>query len=526
MSQPAERLNTGLSAVTAHGGGDDRPHAIVVGSGFGGLSAAVRLGARGYRVTVLERLDAPGGRAYTYHRDGFTFDAGPTIITAPYLFEELWTLCGKRLSDHVTIKPCDPFYKIRFDDGSVFNYSGDPAAMEAEIARFNPDDVKGYRAFMKKSGQIFQTAFAELADKPFHSLAFTVQTLVDLVRHGGQRSVFHRVNRYFKDERLKIAFSFHPLLIGGNPFNTTSYYCLIAHLESKYGVHYAEGGTGALVRGLVDLIEDQGNTVRLNADVAQIEVKDGRACGVRLAEGQRLEADIVVSNADPSWTYGKLLSEYPRHRWTDKKIERGRYSMSLFVWYFGTNRRFDDVYHHTMVLGPRYKDLLDDIFKKKVLAKDCSLYLHRPTAVDRSLAPEGCDTFYVLSPVPHLASGTDWEAESERYRQLIQDRLDATVLPGLGDSIVSSHVLTPQDFQDRLCSHTGAAFALEPELLQSAWFRPHNLSEEVEGLYLVGGGTHPGAGMPGVISSAKVLERIVPSADEMRANIDAARRMG
>ncbi|MFK7886358.1 MAG: phytoene desaturase [Gammaproteobacteria bacterium] len=518
MSEPAGIYAASHDDVTEFKTQYHRPHAVIIGSGFGGLAAAVRLGARGYRTTVLERLDAPGGRAYTYHKDGYTFDAGPTIITAPYLFDELWDLCGKRLSDHIEIKPCDPFYKIRFDDGSVFNYTGDKDRMEAEIARFNPDDVEGYRRFMKLSGRIFKTAFTDLADKPFHSFGFTLQTMIDLVRLGGQRSVFHRVKGFFKDERLKIAFSFHPLLIGGNPFNTTSYYCLIAHLESKYGVHYAVGGTGALVRGLADLIEGQGGALRYNADVKQITVDNDRASGVTLASGERIDADVVISNADPSWTYGKLLSEYPRRRWSDAKIKRANYSMSLFVWYFGTNKRFDDVYHHTMVLGPRYRDLLRDIFKRKVLADDCSLYLHRPTAADTSLAPDGCDAFYVLSPVPHLGSGTDWAVESERYRQLVQDRLETTVLPGLGESIVTSHVLTPQDFQDRLCSHTGAAFSLEPELLQSAWFRPHNRSEELDGLYMVGAGTHPGAGMPGVLSSAKVLERLLPSGAEFAAN--------
>ncbi|MFK8014343.1 MAG: phytoene desaturase [Gammaproteobacteria bacterium] len=497
---------------------DERPHAVIIGSGFGGLSAAVRLGAKGYRTTVLERLDAPGGRAYTYHQDGYTFDAGPTIITAPYLFEELWTLCGKRMEDHVTVKPCDPYYKIRFDDGSVFNYTGDAERMEAEIARFNPDDVEGYRKFMAMSGRIFQTAFAELADRPFHSFLFTLRTLADLVRHGGQRSVYNRVKGFFKDDRLKIAFTFHPLLIGGNPFTTTSYYCLIAHLESKYGVHYAEGGTGSLVTGLIDLIEGQGGSIRYDSEVAQIEATNNRASGVRLADGERIGADLVVSNADPAWTYGKLLSEHPRKRWKDKKIARGKYSMSLFVWYFGTNRRFDDVYHHTMVLGPRYRDLLTDIFKRKKLAPDCSLYLHRPTYADPSLAPPGCDSFYVLSPVPHLASGTDWKQEAESYRLRVQKRLEETVLPGLGESLVTSHMLTPQDFQDRLLSENGAAFALEPQLLQSAWFRPHNLSEELDGLYLVGAGTHPGAGMPGVLSSAKVIERLIPDAPAVAAS--------
>ncbi len=521
MSERLEQHAAAIKPSGAPAAPDERPHAVVVGSGFGGLSAAVRLGAKGYRVTVLERLDAAGGRAYTYKRDGYTFDAGPTIITAPYLFEELWTLCGQTMADHVSVEPCDPFYKIRFDDGSVFNYTGDAQRMEAEIARFNPDDVEGYRRFMKMSGKIFQTAFVDLADKPFHSLGFTIRTLADLLRLGGQRSVFSRVKGYFKDERLKIAFSFHPLLIGGNPFNTTSYYCLIAHLESKFGVHYAVGGTGKLVSGLVDLIEGQGGAVRYHAEVEQITVDQDRANGVRLAGGEHIDADIVISNADPSWTYGKLLSEHPRRRWNDRKIKRGNYSMSLFVWYFGTNRRFDDVYHHTMVLGPRYRGLLKDIFKRKILADDCSLYLHRPTYADPSLAPAGCDSFYVLSPVPHLGSGTDWSQETERYRQLVQDRLEETVLPGLGESIVTSHTLTPQDFQDRLLSHTGAAFALEPELLQSAWFRPHNRSEELDGLYLVGAGTHPGAGMPGVLSSAKVMERLIPSAGEVVARRQA-----
>ncbi|MGQ0455663.1 MAG: phytoene desaturase [Hyphomicrobium sp.] len=494
----------------ADGAPGARPHAIVIGSGFGGLSAAVRLGARGYRVTVLERLDAPGGRAYVFRQDGFTFDAGPTIITAPYLFEELWALCGRKLADDVDVRAIEPFYKIRFDDGTEFACSSDPAEMRRQVMKFEPGDLAGFERYMQASEAIYDVAFGELASRPFHGLDMLARAAPDLVKLGGYRSVYAKVSQYFRNEKLRLVFSFHPLLIGGNPFKTTAYYCLIAHLERKFGVHYAIGGTGALVRGLVGLIEGQGGAVRCDAEVEQIIVDRGRATGVRLASGETLAASVIVSNADVAWTYSKLLSDQPRRRWTDRKIARAKYSMSLFVWYFGTNRRFNDVYHHTILLGPRYRGLLRDIFQKKRLAEDFSLYLHRPTANDPSLAPSGCDAFYVLSPVPNLQSGVDWAARAESYRAAIQQRLEETLLPGLGETIVTSRLMTPQDFRDRLLSVNGAAFALEPQLLQSAWFRPHNLSEEVEGLYLVGAGTHPGAGLPGVISSAKILDEIVP----------------
>ena len=494
---------------------DDRPHAVIIGAGFGGLAAAVRLGARGYRVTVVERLDAPGGRAYVFKQDGFTFDAGPTIITAPYVFEELWSLCGCKMSDDIDLRSIDPFYKIRFDDGDAFSYTADHDAMRAEVARINPADVAGYDRYLRDSEEIFRIAFTGLADQPFHGVGRLLRAAPDLIRLGGYRSVYSKVCDYFSNEKLRLAFSFHPLLIGGNPFTTTSYYCLIAHLERTYGVHFAMGGTGAIVRAIAGLIERQGGTIRCNADVQEITVEGRRATGVRLASGEHLRANIVVSNADVAWTYSKLLAKHKRRRWSDRKLGRSRYSMSLFVWYFGTNRQFEDVYHHTMVLGPRYRGLLDDIFKNKKLSKDFSLYLHRPTANDPSLAPENCDAFYVLSPVPHLESGTNWAVEGERYRAAIQKRLEDTVLPGLGPTIVTSRIMTPQDFQDRLLSVNGAAFALEPQLFQSAWFRPHNKSEEVDGLYLVGAGTHPGAGLPGVVSSASVLDKIVPHGSEL-----------
>jgi len=486
-------------------------HAIVIGSGFGGLAAAIRLGARGYRVTVVEKLDAPGGRAYVYRQDGYTFDAGPTIITAPYLFEDLWKLCGKRLADDVTFQALDPFYDVRFDDGDVFRYTVDLEQMRAQIARIEPDDVAGFDRFLQRSREIYEVAFRDLAEQPFHEISTLLKAAPDLLRLGGYRSVYSEVSRFFRSEKLRVLFSFHPLLIGGNPFTTTAYYCLIAHLERTYGVHYAVGGVGALVRGLVGLIEGQGGQLRYSSPVEEILVEAGRARGVRLTSGEVIESDIVVSNADAAWTYGKLLGKTPRRRWTDAKLARARYSMSLFVWYFGTSRRYDDVYHHTMVLGPRYRALLDDIFRDKHLADDFSLYLHRPSASDPSLAPPGCDAFYVLAPVPHLDSGTDWRTAAEPYRAAVQRRLESTLLPGLGDALTTSLMLTPLDFRERLSSMKGAAFALEPQLFQSAWFRPHNRSEEVEGLYLVGAGTHPGAGLPGVVSSANILDKIVPA---------------
>ncbi len=481
-----------------------RPRAVVIGSGFGGLAAAIRLGARGYGVTVLEKLDAPGGRASVFRQDGFVFDAGPTIVTAPFLFEELWALCGRRMSDDIDLRPIDPFYRIRFQDGSVFNYTGNAAAMRAEVARFSPGDVAGYERFMAASEQ--------LGDRPFSDWTSMARVAPDLVKLGGWRSVAAMVARHVRDERLRVVLSFHPLLVGGNPFSASAIYSLIAFLERSWGVHFVMGGTGRLVQGLARLIRDQGNTLRCAAEVSEIMVERGAATGVRLASGEVVAADIVVSNADAAWTYRKLVAPEHRRRWTDRRIARAKHSMSLFVWYFGTRRRYEDVAHHTILLGPRYRELLADIFKRHVLAADFSLYLHRPTATDPSLAPPGCDAFYVLSPVPHLDSGTDWAVAAEPYRAAIERELGQTVLPGLEHEVVSSRMMTPLDFQDTLLSYRGAAFGMEPRLTQSAWFRPHNVSEDIAGLYLVGAGTHPGAGLPGVLCSAKVLDRVVPDA--------------
>ena len=487
------------------------PHAIVIGSGFGGLAAAVRLGARGYRVSVIEKLEGPGGRAFVYRQDGYTFDAGPTIITAPFLLEELWTLAGRRMADDIDLREIDPYYRIRFDDGTHFDYSGDDEAMRREIARFEPADVEGYERFLAISERVYAVGFDKLLTVSFDRLWKMARRLPELAFVQFYRSVYGLVAKYIEHPKLRQVFSFHPLLVGGNPYSTTAVYTLIAHLERRHGVHFAMGGTGALVDGLVSLIEGQGGTLRFGAAVEEILVEDGDARGVRLASGETIRSDIVVSNADSAFTYRHLVPERHRRRWTNRKIERAKYSMSLFVWYFGTDRRYDDVPHHMILLGPRYKALLSDIFDTKVLAEDFSLYLHRPTATDPSLAPPGHDAFYVLSPVPHTEAGVDWTTKAEEYRAAIADSLSATVLPDLESHVATSRMLTPLDFRDRLSSINGAAFGLQPILTQTAWFRPHNRSEDIGHLYLVGAGTHPGAGLPGVISSAKVLDEVVPA---------------
>ena len=516
--------NPDLRAITAHepatdGGSDltnpnNAPVALIIGSGFGGLAAAIRLSVMGYRVEVLEKLDGPGGRAYVRRQDGFTFDGGPTIITVPFWFEELWALCGRKFSDDVDLRLMDPFYRVRFDDGSHFNYSGDPQRMREEVARFDPTEVAGFDRFVEEADLCYRLGFEALGCKAFDSIGDLFAAMPSMVRMRAWRSMFSLVASHFKHPKLRMAMSLQTLLIGGNPFSVTGVYSLINALERRFGVYSAIGGTGALVRGMVNLLEARGVPVRLNAEVRKIVVEGGRATGVELANGEHLRADIVVSNGDTAWTYKNLIAPEHRRHWTDAKIDKGRYSMSLFVWYFGTDRQYPDVPHHTMVLGPRYEGLLSDIFEDHKLTDDFSLYLHRPTATDPSVAPAGCDNFYVLAPVPHLDSGTHWETHAEPYKEAVAKRLEETLLPGLRAHIISSHVMTPQHFHDNLLSVKGAAFGLEPVLLQSAWFRPHNRSEDIENLFMVGASTHPGAGMPGVLMSAKALQTVIPAANQ------------
>jgi phytoene desaturase len=484
--------------------------AVVIGSGFGGLAAAIRLRLRGYETTILEMRDKPGGRAYVFEDRGFIYDAGPTIITAPFLIDELFELAGRKTADYVNIVPVTPYYRIVFHDGRVFDYTGDEAQIVEQIKRFNPDDVPGYLEFVGKSRAIFERAFIDLADRPFSSVTDMVRVAPDLIRLRSHESVYRLVSRYIKDPALRVVFSFHPLLVGGNPFQSSSIYAMIHYLERQWGVHFAMGGTGALVQGLVRLFEEMGGTLRLNTRVEQLLVEGDAARGVRLSSGEELPADLVVSNADVANFYKKAVPKSARHKWTDAKLDRMRYSMGLFLIYFGTDRTYPDLAHHTIVLSERYRELLEDIFQKKILADDFSLYLHAPTRTDPTLAPPGCECFYVLSPVPHLGGNVDWHAVKERYADAILASLEK-LCPDLRKHIISKLIWTPVDFEAQLDAHLGSAFQFEPILTQSAWFRPHNVSEDVKNFYLVGAGTHPGAGLPGVLSSAKLLERVLPS---------------
>lgn len=483
---------------------------VIIGSGFGGLSAGIRLQAQGHEVTMLEKRDKPGGRAYVYEQDGFTFDGGPTIITAPWLMHDLFTLCGKKTEDYVRLVPINPFYNIRFEDGLIFHYNNDRENILRQIRTISPDDVDGYLRFAQEGAKIYEKGF-ELIDQPFTHVSDMLKVVPDLVRLQAQKSVAGFVNQYIKDERLRQVFSFHPLLIGGNPFQRTAIYALIHTLEQKFGVWYAVGGTGALVRALVKLFEDMGGKLLLNAEATEIEIngQTKRARGVYTRPGKFHPAATVVSNADVAYTYLHLVPARFRKKNTNRRIKSLEYAMSLFVIYFGTDRKYEHIAHHEILMGPRYKGLLDDIFRRKVLAKDFSLYLHRPTATDALLAPDGCDSWYVLSPVPHLGSGIDWCTMAKPYRDAIMAYLEEHYLPDLSRHIITEYYIDPLYFQNTLNSYLGSAFSVEPLLTQSAWFRPHNVSEDVENLYFVGAGTHPGAGLPGVISSGKIVAEMV-----------------
>jgi phytoene desaturase len=484
--------------------------AVVIGSGFGGLAAAIRLRARGYDVTVLEALDRPGGRARVLEQDGFRFDAGPTVITAPYLLHELFELVGRRSEDYFELVPVDPFYRILFADGSRFDYVGDEDRLLAEIERLSPGDVDGYRRLAAQAERIFEVGYTRLADQPFHRWSTMARVIPAMIRLKSYRSVYGLVASHIKDERLRQALTFEPLLVGGHPFQAPSIYLLIHWLERKWGVHYALGGTGAIIAGLVRLLEELGVEVRMSSPVERIRARGGRVAGVETADGTVFDADVVVSNADPSWVYRNLLDGAPGRRGA-RRAARVRQSMSLFVGYFGTDQVYPELAHHTIVLSHRYRPLLDDIFRRRVLADDFSLYLHAPARSDPGMAPPGRDAFYVLSPVPNNRSGIDWEREGPRYFDRVLEELERRAMPGLQASVVTRTSMTPHDFEHTLRSVDGAAFGPEPVLTQSAWFRYHNQAPEVGGLYFVGAGTHPGAGVPGVLSSAKVLDRVVPA---------------
>ncbi|MGS4945625.1 phytoene desaturase [Meridianimarinicoccus sp. RP-17] len=493
------------------------PHAIVVGAGIGGLAAAMRLGAKGYRVTVIDRLDMPGGRGSSITHDGHRFDLGPTIVTVPQTLRELWSACGRDFDTDVDLRPLDPFYEIRWPDGSSFKASGSTEAMRAEVARLSPGDVVGYDRFLADSEARYAFGFEDMGRRSMHRFPDLIKVLPRFAMLRADRSVYAHACRRVKDERLRMALSFHPLFIGGDPLHVTSMYILVSYLEKQFGVHYAMGGVAAIAKAMARVIEGQGGNLRLDTEVDEILVTKGRARGVRLANGTVIGADVVVSNADAGHTYDRLLRNHAKRRWTPAKLKRSRWSMGLFVWYFGTKgtrAMWPDLGHHTILNAPRYAGLLRDIFVKGKLAEDMSLYVHRPSVTDPSVAPDGDDTFYVLSPVPHLGHDTpvDWATMEKPYRDRMLAILEDQCMPGLSDRLGPELVFTPDTFRDRYLSPLGSGFSIEPRILQSAYFRPHNVSEEAAGLYLVGAGTHPGAGLPGVISSAEVLGKLVPDA--------------
>ncbi len=478
--------------------------AAVIGSGFGGLALAIRLQAAGIQTTVLEKRDKPGGRAYVYEDKGFTFDGGPTVITDPSALRALWENAGRKMDDYVELLPVDPMYRLCWQDGKVFDYTNDPDRLEEQIRRFNPADVDGYKRFLEYSYKVFEKGYLDLGHKPFLNFGSMVKVAPDLMKLQAHNSVYKQVSKFITDEHLRQAFSFHPLLVGGNPFQTSSVYTLIHALEREWGVWFAKGGTGALIRGMVKLFEDLGGTIRLNSEVAKIETANGKATGVRTHDGWHGEFDAVASNGDVLHTYRDLLGHTDQGVKKTRSLTNKRWSMSLFVIYFGLNRVHENLEHHMILFGPRYRELIKDIFKGPDLPDDFSLYLHNPSLTDPSLAPEGCSTYYVLSPVPHLGKADlDWDEVGPKYTDRILDYLEEHYLPGLKNDLVTCSTLTPFGFRDELNSHLGSAFSVEPVLWQSAFFRPHNRDKKIPNIYLVGAGTHPGAGIPGVVGSAR-----------------------
>ncbi len=484
-------------------------HAAVIGGGFGGIAAALRLRAKGYAVTLFDRCARLGGRAQVFVRDGFRYDAGPTVLTAPFLLEELFELFGKDMRDYVEIVPLDIWYQFRYHDGSSFNYGGTLDDTLQEIRRISPDDAAGYLSLLKESQAIYAVGYEQLADQPFHAFSQMARIVPHLLRFRVHRSVWDLVCAHLKHDKLRQAFSVQSLLVGGNPFDTTCIYNLIHSLERAHGVHFAIGGTGALVNAFARLMAEEGIQVRLDETVTRLKTKGAKISGLELESGASFKCDLIVSNADPAHLYQNMLSPTKVSRTARIKAKHAKKSMGLFVLFFGTDATYPQVEHHTIWLGPRYRELLHDIFNRKILADDFSLYLHRPTATDPGFAPQGCDSFYALVPVPNLQGNIKWQTQGAALRDRILAALQETLLPDLAKHLVHDFWMTPEDFARDYLSPAGAGFSIAPSFTQSAWFRFHNKAEGPENLFLVGAGTHPGAGLPGVISSAKVLEHLI-----------------
>ena len=478
---------------------------IVIGAGFAGIATALRLKAIGYNVTLLERLDSLGGRAQVFQQGGYRHDAGPTVITAPFLFDELFELFDEKLADYLNFVPLDPFYRFHFADGSQFDYRASIEDTLTEIRRFEPDDADGYLRLLEKSRKVYNVGFKQLVHRPFTRIWDMVKQVPALLMLKCYKTVSQMVNSHLKHPLIRQAFSIHPLLVGGNPFKTTAIYTLIHYLERRWGVFFCMGGTGKLVEELTALMQRHGITIQLNADVDEIILENNCAVGVRLSNNQVIDADLVVFGGDPETCYQHLL---PQKKLRLPKIKK-HYSMGLYVLYFGTKKLYPDVAHHSIWMGARFKELLAEIFDAKHMSEDFSLYVHRPTATDKSFAPEGCESFYVLCPVPNLQGNVHWETEGEVLRDRIVTALEDTILPDLSNVIEEVFWMTPEDFAKDYRSMHGAGFSIEPLLTQSAWFRFHNRDKAVNNLYFVGAGTHPGAGLPGVVSSAKVVEELL-----------------
>ena len=493
------------------------PSALVVGAGFGGIASALRLRAKGYRVTLLDRCSRLGGRAQVFERGGFRHDAGPTVITAPFLFDELFSLFGEDRRDEVEFVPLSPWYRFHFSNGGIFDYGGSVEDTESEIARFSPGDVQGYRSLLEASRRRFDIGFTQLADHPFHSLNDMVRQIPHLAKLRADRSVYDLVSRHIKHDDLRQAFSIQPLLVGGNPFDTSNIYSLIHYLERKWGVFFAMGGTGAIVDALERLMVKVGIQIELNCTVERLCIHDRIVTGAVVKDRKRIDADLVVSNVDPNYLFRSMIQKKDQPFSLRLKRKLTRLSMGLFVLFFGSTRKYPDVAHHTIWLGPRYKELLEDIFQKKTLAEDFSLYIHRPTATDPSFAPAGMDSFYVLAPVPNLTADIDWQIEAPRLMSRILTALEKNLLPGIRQTLADPFWMTPDDFSHDYLSEAGAGFSGSPVLSQSAWFRFHNRAEGIRNLYLTGAGTHPGAGLPGVLSSAKVVDKLIPRCRDFSA---------
>lgn len=487
-----------------------KPAAIVIGAGFGGIALAIRLQSQGFAVTLVDNRDKPGGRAYVYEEKGYKFDGGPTVITDPDCLEQLFTLSGRKMEDYVTLLPIFPFYRLQWEDGDHFDYDNNIPKLEAQIKERNPEDVEGYRRFYAYSKEVYREGYEKLGTVPFLNFRQMIAAAPALIKLQAQRSVYSIVAKFIKDEKLRQAFSFHSLLVGGNPFKTSSIYTLIHALEREGGVWFAKGGTGALIQGMLKLFADLGGELRLNCEVSDIHTDGERITGVTAKDGWSMDADLVCSNADVVHTYQDLLRGHPRGPSYTKALKKKSYSMSLFVIYFGLKTKRPDMKHHIILFGQRYRELIAEIFGKnkniagQELPDDFSLYLHAPSVTDDSLAPEGCSAYYVLSPVPHLGhADIDWDVVGPQYTDKILDYLEAHSIPNLRRDLDVVKTLTPFGFRDEMNSHLGSAFSVEPVLTQSAWFRPHNRDDVIENLYIVGAGTHPGAGIPGVVGSAK-----------------------